>query len=86
MQDVSLDHAKAHLEELIARASRGEPVRISDPALGSVRLIADEANPCPPAPARIPGRWKGKISISHEELFEPLSEAELAWLSGEESS
>lgn len=87
MQDVSLAHAKDHLEELIARASRGEDVRISDPELGTVRLLpvadADTSleNQRPP---RRPGRWKGRFVVP-ERLFEPLTEEELAWLSGERS-
>ena len=43
MEDVTLAHAKEHLEELIARAARGEEVRIVDPAIGSVRLTPDGA-------------------------------------------
>ena len=38
MQDVTLAHAKEHLEELIERARRGEDVRISDAVLGAVKL------------------------------------------------
>lgn len=83
MEDVSLAHAKDHLEELIARASRGEDVRISDPELGTVRLlpVTDVENQ---RPARRPGRWKGKLTVP-ERLFEPLTDEELAWLSGERS-
>ena len=43
MSDVTLAHAKEHLEELVARAARGEEVRIVDPAIGSVRLTPDVA-------------------------------------------
>ena len=38
MEDVTLAQAKEHLEELVARAARGEDVRIKDPKHGSVRL------------------------------------------------
>lgn len=38
MEDVTLSHAKQHLEELIARAARGEEITISDPVLGTVIL------------------------------------------------
>jgi hypothetical protein len=38
MEDVTLAHAKEHLEELIERAARVEEVRISDPKVGTVKL------------------------------------------------
>ena len=38
MGDVSIAQAKEHLEDLIARAAKGEEVLITDPALGTVRL------------------------------------------------
>ena len=75
MEDVSLTHAKDHLEELIERASKGEDIRISDPKLGTVRL-----QPVPAAlgerPQRRPGRLKGKLTVPAR-LFEPMSEEEL---------
>ena len=88
MEDVSLTHAKDHLEELIERAAKGEDICISDPKLGTVRL-----QPVMAAPAhengigdkRRPGRWKGHFTVP-ERLFEPLTEEELAWLSGERST
>ena len=86
MDDVSLAHAKDHLEELIQRASRGEDIRISDPRLGTVKLMAVAApGEAKPRPERRPGRWKGRFSVP-ERLFEPLTEEELAWLSGERSA
>ena len=84
MEDVSLAHAKEHLEELIALAADGQDVRISDPRLGTVRLIAVENASGQERPLRQPGRWKGKLQVP-ERLFEPLSDDELAWLSGETS-
>ncbi len=87
MEDVTLTHAKEHLEELIARAARGEDVRISDPKLGTVRLqpVAQPPDAIePPFPPRIPGQWTGRFNVP-ERLFEPLTEEELAWLSGEQS-
>jgi len=86
MEDVSLTHAKDHLEELIERAAKGEDIRISDPKLGTVRLqpvsgaTGDEQRP----PDRRPGRWKGRFTVP-ERLFEPLTDEELAWLAGERS-
>jgi antitoxin (DNA-binding transcriptional repressor) of toxin-antitoxin stability system len=81
MEDVSLAQAKDHLEELIERATKGEDVRISDPRLGTVRLqpVAIAGRP-----ERRPGRWKGRFTVPAR-LFEPLTEEELAWLSGERS-
>ena len=84
MDDVDLSHAKEHLEELIKRAARGEDVRISDPKHGTVRLqpVSMPADALePPYPPRTPGQWKGRFKVP-ERLFEPLSEDELAWLSG----
>ncbi len=86
MEDVDIRHAKEHLEELIARAASGEDVRIVDPRYGSVKLsVAPEPTAAPLYPERVPGLLKGKIYISDEDLFAPLSEDELAWLSGESS-
>ena len=87
MEDVSLTHAKDHLEELIERAAKGEDIRITDPKLGTVKLqpvagIADQDGK--PRAERRPGRWKGKFTVP-ERLFEPLTDEELAWLSGERS-
>ena len=36
-------------------------------------------------PERVPGRWKGRIYIPDDKLLEPLSDEELAWISGERS-
>ena len=38
MEDVTLAHAKEHLEELVERAARGEVVRIVDPVNGVATL------------------------------------------------
>lgn len=86
MEDVSLTHARDHLEELIERAAKGEDIRISDPRLGTVRLLPVDSACAPKAsrPERRPGRWKGRFTVP-ERLFESLSEEELAWLSGERS-
>jgi antitoxin (DNA-binding transcriptional repressor) of toxin-antitoxin stability system len=74
MEDVSLAHAKEHLEELIARASRGEEVRISDPDLGTVRFLPVAGTQA--RRVRRPGRLKGKLTVPAR-LFEPMSEEEL---------
>ena len=87
MEDVDLRHAKEHLEDLIERARRGEDVRIADPGRGTVRLVAvptgvGDASPFPP---RIFGQWKHLDEIPEERMFAPLTDEELAWLSGEAS-
>jgi antitoxin (DNA-binding transcriptional repressor) of toxin-antitoxin stability system len=79
MENVTLDHARVHLEELIERAARGEDIRISDPKLGTVRLqavagtVEQEGKP---RAERRPGRWKGKFTVPAR-LFEPMTEEEL---------
>jgi antitoxin (DNA-binding transcriptional repressor) of toxin-antitoxin stability system len=81
MDDIPLTFARDHLEDLIARAQRGEVVRVVHPTLGSVRVIAD-----PPAlrRKRVPGLWKDLIQVPAR-LMEPLSDDEMRWLSGEDS-
>jgi antitoxin (DNA-binding transcriptional repressor) of toxin-antitoxin stability system len=79
MEDVSLAHAKDHLEELIARASRGEDVRISHPELGTVKLLPlanSDGSVENRHPVRRPGRLKGKLTVPAR-LLEPMSEEEL---------
>jgi antitoxin (DNA-binding transcriptional repressor) of toxin-antitoxin stability system len=88
MEDVDLRHAKEHLEDLIARAARGEEVRIVDPKYGAVRLSAAghrESDAPPLYPQRVPGLMKGKVHIADVDLLAPLTDDELKWLSGEES-
>ncbi len=89
MDDVTLAHAKEHLEELVARAARGEDVRIKDPKLGAVRLIpvkspdltaprvTDTMEPFVPLKEdRKLGHLKGKMTVPVR-LLEPMSEEEL---------
>ena len=89
MEDVTIAHAKEHLEELIARAARGEEVHIADPKLGKVRLspvrepdlfaarATDFMEPFVPlAENRRPGHLKGKMKVPAR-LMEPMSEEEL---------
>lgn len=81
MEDISLTFAKAHLEDLMARAARGETVRIVDPVHGAVRVVPDTPSR---RPKRVIGQWTGKYAVPSR-LLEPMSDAELRWLSGEES-
>ena len=86
MEDVTLAHAKEHLEELIEKAARGESVRIADPKHGTMRLVPALESVAAPTvyPERIPGRWKDRLAeIPEERLLAPLTDEELAWLSGE---
>ena len=85
MEDVTLAHAKEHLDELMERASKGEDVRISDARLGTLRLQPVQAAGAPPYPTRVFGLMKHLAEIPEDRLFAPLTEDELAWLSGEQS-
>jgi antitoxin (DNA-binding transcriptional repressor) of toxin-antitoxin stability system len=78
MATLSIPDAKASLEELIARAARGEDVRIRDPRHGTVKLqvVAEGAAFVPLAQDRVPGRLQGKLQVPAR-LMEPMTEAEL---------
>jgi antitoxin (DNA-binding transcriptional repressor) of toxin-antitoxin stability system len=89
MEDLDLRQAKEHLEDLVERAARGEDVRIVDPRFGDVcfSIAAQPRSTVGPRfPKRIPGLMAGKATISEADLFAPLSEDDLAWLSGESSA
>ena len=91
MEDVDLRYAKEHLEEVLARAARGEEIVIADPAIGKVRLsavkqpldmtaprITDLMEPFVPLKQpRVPGRLEGKIGPPPPGFFDPLTEEEL---------
>jgi antitoxin (DNA-binding transcriptional repressor) of toxin-antitoxin stability system len=93
MENVGIDYAKDHLEELIARAARGEDVRIVDAKLGTMRLLPETpATTSAHAPRRVTdtmppfvplkeprrlGRLEGKIPPPPEGFFDPLTEEEL---------
>ena len=77
MEDVTLSHAKEHLEELFARAARGEEITISDPAIGSVCLKAkDTGTPKQPGKRQL-GRLTGVVPPPPEGFFDPMTEKEL---------
>ena len=82
MESIPLTEAKDRLDELVRRATAGEEIVIADAKAGQVRLQPINADAAG-KPMRIPGRWKGRIHIPEDKLLEPLSEEELAWMSGE---
>jgi prevent-host-death family protein len=80
MSTVAIDRAQKDLPELIRRARDGEEIIITDDDRPVARLEPLAAV----GKERKPGRWKGRFTVP-ERLFEPLTEEELAWLSGERS-
>ena len=84
MEDVDLRHAKEHLEELIERARRGEDVRISDEKGAAVRLIPADA-PQGRRTRVVFGVCRHLADIPEDRMLAPLTDEELAWLSGEKS-
>ncbi len=82
MDTVDLAHANEHLEDLIARAAKGEVVYSRDPVLGTVKV--GPAEPAKARPKRVIGQWKDKFEVPAR-LFEPLTDEELSWLSVEQS-
>jgi antitoxin (DNA-binding transcriptional repressor) of toxin-antitoxin stability system len=85
MEDVSIAHAKDHLEDLVARAANGEEVVIRDPKLGTVRLQALHGEaPTERKVKRVAGHLAGKMKVP-EGLFDPLPEDELKRWTGEDA-
>jgi antitoxin (DNA-binding transcriptional repressor) of toxin-antitoxin stability system len=99
MLDVTLDHAKVHLEDLIDRARRGEDVRIAT-ADGVVRLSAVPAEEAADVKSvritdtissfarlgrpRVPGSWRHRLAPPPHDFFDPLTGEELElWYKGE---
>jgi prevent-host-death family protein len=80
MSTVAVDRAQRELPELIRRVRDGEEIIITDHDRPVARLEPVLA----PRKERRPGRWKGRFIVP-ERLFEPLTDEELAWLSGERS-
>ena len=85
MEDVTLDYAKKHLDELVRRAAAGEEVRISDATLGTVKLGPVAVDLFPSQIERRPGRWKGRLNIPDDKLLEPMSEEDIALWYGTEA-
>jgi prevent-host-death family protein len=73
-EPISIHAAKTHLSRLIARAEAGEEIVIARGNKPVVKLVSIEQAKV--KPRRMPGRWKGKISIGPE-FFEPLPPEEL---------
>ena len=86
MDSYDLTYAREHLAELIDRAARGEAVSIVDPDRGTFRLAPETTHAAVALPPSRPvlGQWKGRLVVPAR-LFEPLTEDELSWLSGESS-
>lgn len=78
MENVTLDFAKEHLEELLERAANGGEVHIKLPAAGTVKLVkvADDPAERPAGKRRKRGRLAGKIEVP-EGLLDPMTEEEL---------
>lgn len=76
MDDIDPRYAKEHLEEVLARAARGEEIVITDPAIGSFRLTARQETAPAGRGKRTLGHLKGKIQAPAR-LMEPMSEEEL---------
>jgi antitoxin (DNA-binding transcriptional repressor) of toxin-antitoxin stability system len=77
MQDMAIAEAKEQLAQLIERAQRGEDVRITAPAIGTVRLQPVPATDFVPlAENRVLGHLAGKTKVPAR-LMEPMSEEEL---------
>jgi antitoxin (DNA-binding transcriptional repressor) of toxin-antitoxin stability system len=77
MEDVSVAHAKEHLEELVARAARGEEVGIIDPKVGKLKLtVADKGEVRRRKPRQL-GLLEGKMKPPAR-LLEPITQEELA--------
>jgi hypothetical protein len=80
MDSFTIPEAKERLEDLPKRAALGEDVRITDPALGTVRLEAVLASAVPPfellpGPRRL-GHLTGKLMVPAR-LMEPMDADEL---------
>lgn len=75
---VKMHEAKTHLSSLVARAVAGEEIVIARGDTPQVKLVAVTPEHKPP---RVPGRFKGKISVP-DSFFEPMSEEDLALWEG----
>ena len=84
MENVTVAHARDHLDELLERAARGEDVRITDPKLGTIKLMPF-AEVARPAGKRKLGHLEGKIPPPPDDFFDPMSEEELKLWYGDDA-
>lgn len=81
MDTYDIAYAREHLDELVARASRGEAVTIVDPAHGTMKLVPEGQ---PEKRGKIVfGIGKGMPDISVERFIKPLTDEELRELFGD---
>lgn len=78
MTRITIEQAEKQLAALIKRARAGEEIIISDGPEPDVKLAPVEAS------YRGRGILKGKVKVSDQELFAPLSENELKRWWGED--
>jgi antitoxin (DNA-binding transcriptional repressor) of toxin-antitoxin stability system len=72
METITIHKAKTQLSKLIEKALQGEEIVIARGKEPVVKLVAIQN----PRGKRVPGAWKGKITIGPE-FFEPLPPEEL---------
>ena len=75
VRQVNIHEAKTHFSELIAAVERGEEIVIARRGKPVARI--EPAHASAVAPARVLGRWAGKIRVDPS-FFETTTEAELA--------
>ena len=76
MPTFTVHQAKTDLSKLMARAEAGEEIVIARRDKPSVRLVPVNGQQKKP---RVPGAWKGRLSVP-DSFFDPLPEEELlAW-------
>ena len=75
MENVTLAHARDHLDDLLERAARGEDVRITDPKLGTIKLTP-VFNSDRRTGTRKLGHLQGMMTLPAG-LMDPMSEEEL---------
>ena len=91
MEQYTPIEAKEQFDDLMARAARGEDVRIKSPQGVTLKLVPVEKAPdvtakrvtdtmppfVPLDKPRVPGRWEGKLGDVPPGFFDPLTEEEL---------
>jgi len=78
MENISIFEAKDHLEDLFARAARGEDVRIADPKSGVMKLTPVAAvDVVALRKPRELGFLNGVLPPPPEDFFDPMTDEEL---------